>query len=69
MEIMSEYIRYLGVIAYEKVTWKEHCKQLCCTISKYLGVMFEVKHYVNNQALHMLYHSLINSRAMYGIIA
>ena len=31
--------------------------------------MYKVKHYVNNQALRMLYHSLINSRVQYGIIA
>ena len=52
-----------------KTDWKEHCKQLCGTISKCVGVMYKVKHYVNNQALRMLYHSLINSRAQYGIIA
>ena len=52
-----------------KLTWKEHCKQLCSTISKYVGVMYKVKHYVNNHALRMLCHSLINSRAQYGIIA
>jgi len=39
------------------------------TISKYVGVMYKVKHYVNNQALRMLYHSLKNSRTQYGIIA
>ena len=61
--------RYLGVIVDETLTWKEHCKQLCCTISKYVGVMYKVKHYVNNQALRMLYHSLINSRVRYGITA
>jgi len=60
--------KYLGVIVDEKLTWKEHCKQLCCTISKYVGAMYKVKLYVNNQALRMLYHSLINSRAQYGII-
>jgi len=38
--------KYLGVIVDEKLTWKEHCKQLCSTISKYYGVMYEVKHYV-----------------------
>jgi len=50
-----------GAIVDEKLTWKEHCKQLCSTISKYVGVMYKVKHHVNNQALRMLYHSLINS--------
>jgi len=31
--------KYLGVIVDERLTWKGHCKQLCCTISKYVGVM------------------------------
>jgi len=61
--------KYLRAIVDEKLTWKEHCKQLCCTTSKYVGVMYKVKHYVNNQALRMLYHCLINSRAQYEIIA
>jgi len=26
--------KYLGVIVDEKLTWKEDCKQVCCTISK-----------------------------------
>ena len=60
--------KYLGVIVDEKLTWKEHSKQLCSTLSKCVGVMHKVKHYVNNQALRMLYHSLINSRAQYGLL-
>jgi len=36
--------KYLGVIVHEKPTWKEHCKQLCSTISKYVGEMYKVKH-------------------------
>jgi len=42
---------------------------LCCTIYKYVGVMYKLKQYFNNQTLRMLYHSLINSRAQYGIMA
>ena len=61
--------KYLGVIVHEKRTWKEHCKQLCCTISKYLGVIYKVEHHVNNQALRMLYHCLMNSEHSMGIIA
>ena len=41
----------LGVIVDEKLTWKENCKQLCSTISKYVGVMYKVRHYVNIQVL------------------
>ena len=61
--------KYLDVTVDEKLTRKEHCKQLCSTRSKYVGGMYKVKHYLNNQALRMLHHSLINSRAQYGIIA
>jgi len=61
--------KYLGVTVDEKLTRKEHCKEMCSTISKYFGVIYKVKHYVNNHALRMLYHSLISSRAQYGIIA
>jgi len=43
------------------MTWKDYCEQLCHTISIYVGVMFKGKHYVNNQALQILYHSTINS--------
>ena len=45
--------KYLGVIVDEKLTWKDHCKQLCSTISKHVGLMYKLKHYVNNQALRM----------------
>jgi len=57
--------KHLGIIVYEKLTWKEHCRQLCCAISKYL--MYKLKHYVNNQVIWMLCHSL-NSPALYRII-
>jgi len=36
--------KYLGVIVDEKLTWKEHSKQLCCTISKYVSEMYELKY-------------------------
>ena len=61
--------KYLGVIVDEKLVWKAHGKPLCSTISKYVGVKCKVKHYMNNHALRMLHHSIINSRAQYGIIA
>jgi len=34
--------RHFGVIVHEKLTWKENCKRLCCTLSKYVDVMYKV---------------------------
>jgi len=38
-------------------------------IDGYVGVIYKVKHYANNQSLRLLYHTLINSRVLYEIIA
>ena len=62
-------MKELGVIVDEKLTLKRNCKRLCYTISKYHGAVYKVKHYLSYLAPRMLYHSLINSRAQYGIIA
>jgi len=40
-----------------------------CTMSKYVGVLYKVKDYVSYQALHMIYHKLINARVQYRNIA
>jgi len=36
----------LGVIVDDKLSRKKNCKCLCCSISKYVGVMYKFKHYV-----------------------
>jgi len=41
---------------------------LCCATSKYVGVIYKINHYMNNQALRMLYNSLVYSRKQHGII-
>ena len=59
----------LGLIADEKMTWERTANGCVVHISKYVGVMYKVKHHVSNQALRMFYHSLINSRVQYRIAA
>jgi len=49
--------KYLGIIVDEKLTWKDHWKQLCCT-KKYACVIYKLKHYVNNQALRYVVSQL-----------
>jgi len=33
--------KYVDVTVDDKLTWKENCKRLCCTISKYVGVSLQ----------------------------
>jgi len=37
-----------------KLIWKENCEQLSYAISKYIGAMYKVKHYVRNLGLRKL---------------
>jgi len=50
MEGTSRY-KHLGVIVDVKLTWKEKCKWLCCAVSKYVGVIYKVKHFASNRVL------------------
>jgi len=48
----------------ERALWR-----LCCTMSKNVGVVYKVKHFIKKLVLLSLYRSLLISRVQYGIIA
>ena len=64
----ENYTKYLGIIIDEKLNWKQHIKQLNIKISKSIGIIYKFRHFVPKYTLSMLYNSIIQSHALYGIL-
>lgn len=58
IEKVSEY-KFLGVTIDEKLTWKPHIKHVQSKVSKSIAVINRVKHLLQNDALRILYCSMI----------
>ena len=58
--------KYLG-ITFDSLTWKSHINELCLKLSKTVGILSKVRHFVNKHILVMLYYSLIYPFLTYGV--
>ena len=47
--------KYLGVTFDANLTWKKHINELCLKLSKTVGILSKVRHFVNSNILVMLY--------------
>ena len=64
----TKTVKYLGLYIDETLTWKTHITSLSLQIARFSGLLCKLRHYVTNDILHTLYHSLVYSRLQYGII-
>ena len=64
----SHYVKYLGIIIDNKLNWKSYKKELTKTLGKAIGLLSKIRHFVTSSTLKHLYHSLFNSRLVYGCI-
>lgn len=55
----TESTKYLGITLYSNTTWKSHINELCLKLSKTVAILSNVRHFVDNHILVMLYYSLI----------
>ena len=63
----TKYVKFLGVLMDEHLTWKYHTTELCKKLSKTVGIFFKVRHYAPLPTLVSLYNSLFLSFLNYGI--
>ena len=61
--------KYLGIHIDEKLKFEVHVKHVCKKLSQICGIFCYLRHYINQKTLRMLYHSLVNSHTLYGILA
>ena len=59
--------KYLGITFDSNLTWKSHINELCLKLSKTVGILSKVRHFVDNHVLAMLYYSLIYPFLTYGV--
>ena len=60
--------KFLGIIIDENLVWKNHIDCISRTISRNIGVINKLKHYVPYRILHTLYCSLVLPFINYGIL-
>ena len=61
--------RFLGVLIDNKLSWKPHIDSICKTISRNIGIINKLKHFLPSRTLLTLYYTLILPYINYGIIA
>ena len=62
----KDHIKYLGVVIDSHVSLKEHIYQLSKKISRGIGILAKLHHYVSVTILTQLYSSLTYPFLMYG---
>ena len=55
----KEYIKYLGILIDKNLTWQHHIDAFSLKISKTVGLLAKLRHFVPRQILLKIYQSLI----------
>ena len=65
----KNYVKYLGVLINSGLTWKYHISHVASKISKSIGVIAKLKHFVPRSNLLNIYRILIFPYISYGIFS
>ena len=60
--------KFLGIVFDENMTWKYHISMITKSISRSVGILCKLKHYVPIYVLKILYNSLIVAHINYGLL-
>ena len=63
------YIKYLGILIDSSLTWKYHISYITSKISKTIGVIARLRHFVPTCTLLTLYRSLLTPFLLYGLLS
>ena len=56
---IKDFIKYLGIMIDSDLSWKNHIDFICHKISKSIGIIAKLRHYIPRQLLLSIYHTLI----------
>ena len=57
--------RFLGVIMDDKLNWSHHIASISLKMSRYLGIMFKIKHRLPVKVRILIFHSFVQSHLNY----
>ena len=64
----STFVKYLGVLIDNKLSWKHHINELSKRLAFSNSLLCKIRHYVPQKILRSLYYSLFNSHILYGCL-
>ena len=67
--IRKNHIKYLGVMIDDCVSWRYHISYICSKISRNIGIISKLRHYLSIKQLKQIYYNLIYPYIAYAILA
>ena len=64
----NPFVKYLGLLIDNKLNFQTHVAMLEKKVSRAVGIIFKVKHFLLQVVLRQLYFALIHSQLIYGLI-
>ena len=59
--------KFLGVIIDHKFKWKDHITYIKCKISKYNGILYKIRRFLDMNTLIQMYHSFVFPYLIYCV--
>ena len=64
----KQFVKYLGVIIDNKLSWKQHIENIRLKLSKANGILYYLRKFTDIRTLKQIYFSLIHPYLNYGIL-
>ena len=65
---IKDFVKYLGIMIDSDLSWKNHIDFISHKISKSIGIIAKLRHYIPRHLLLSIYHTLITPYLTYGIL-
>ena len=67
--VRKDHLKYLGVMIDDCVSWKYHVSYICSRLSRNIGIISKLRHYLSIKQLKQIYYNLIYPLISYAILA